>query len=1038
MGAPGNAVDLGGPRERALLARLLVSANHIVAAHQIADDLWSGDPPPRSLATLRVYVSRLRRALGSSASALVTRQPGYGLYIADDDLDARRFGRLAAAGTARLGAGAAEDAAGTLHEALALWRGHALADVADLAFAQAHAARLEEDRLAAIESLKTAELACGRHAAIVGELEQLTDTYPTREQFWSLRMLALYRCGRQADALAAYRTVRTVLADELGVDPSQALRQMHERVLRQDPALDPIPSPTAIDQAAPAPSAPAKEAVGALPSEANSFIGREQELATMSELLVLSRLLTLTGPGGSGKSRLAIRFARNNMSRYPGGVWLVNLAPIIGPEFVVPAIASALSVTEVAGTPLIDGVIAKLASSEALVIADNCEHVIDAVAEVVAMLLSSCPGVRILATSQIRLKVDGEASWPVPPLTMPAVGADDVGEIARSESARLLCDRAALTRPGFRLTGGNASDVANICRRLDGVPLAIELAAARLNALSIATLASKLDDRFLLLTGGSRAALPRHRALVAAIDWSHDLLTEAEQVCLRRLSVFAGGWTLDAAEVVCCDEQLAASLLFDIVGSLVDKSLLIAQERADAMRYGMLESIHVYTGRRLDEAGERETLVRRHFAWLRDLAGHADSGGHSQAAWLDLVNADLDNFMIGLERAVDQDADGHDAVGALALATRLAAFWMVRGPVGVARRWLDAALAAAGPDADPRVRAEALDAAGQLAGLQGDQDAQLRYQHQSLAIWRELGEDAKIASCLGDLGSVAHVRGDHVATEAMYTEALKLAKNSADDGLIARSLSGLGRLTAERGDLAKATEYYEESLARFHAAGDLRRATTILGNLGVVATSIGDADLAHSRLTEHLANARLLGDRKLIGGALTNLGVLMFNAGELANSWAKQQEAFELGELIGDPRLTRVALTNLGIVACARGDYEAARDLHLRGLAMAAQGREPRGIAECLEELAVTESRSGNHERAARLLGAAGQIRDDVGSPIPKVDAHRIEAAAAAIEQTMGHELFETATSAGRAMSSDQVMTYARSADAQTPAAPAP
>lgn len=352
-----------------------------------------------------------------------------------------------------------------LREALALWRGHALADVADLAFAQAHAARLEEDRLAAIESLKTAELACGQHAAVVGELEQLTEMYPTREQLWILRMLALYRCGRQADALAAYRAVRTVLTDELSVDPSQDLRRFH-------------------------------------------------------------------------------------------------------------------------------------------------------------------------------------------------------------------------------LTAGNAPQVANICRRLDGVPLAIELAAARLNALSIVTLASRLDDRFLLLTTGSRAALPRHRALVAAIDWSHDLLTEAEQVCLRRLTVFAGGCTLDAAEVVCCDDQLPAGLLLDIIGSLVDKSLLIAQERAGVMRYGMLESINVYASRRLDEAGERAAVVARHRAWLADLAGRADSDGPSQAAWLDLVQADLDNFMAGLERAVDPDADGHDAAAALALAGRLATFWMVRGPAGPGRRWL--------------------------------------------------------------------------------------------------------------------------------------------------------------------------------------------------------------------------------------------------------------------------------------------------------------------------------------------------------------
>jgi DNA-binding SARP family transcriptional activator len=302
--APGFAADLGGYKERALLARLIVSANHVVAAHQIADDIWSGDPPPRSLATLRVYVSRLRRSLGASAGSLVTRPPGYGLYVADTDIDARRFETLAAEGAAQLAAGATVTAVQTFRTALGLWRGRALADVADLAFAQAQAVRLEEDRLAIIENMKAAELACGRHAAVVGELEQLTDTYPTRERLWVLRMLALYRCGRQADALAAYRSVRAALADELGIDPSQALRRMHERVLRQDRGLDWVPdAPDVIERdAAAQPVVPVagvrepRSAVGSgqtagrLPTEANSFIGRQHELATMSELLSLSRL----------------------------------------------------------------------------------------------------------------------------------------------------------------------------------------------------------------------------------------------------------------------------------------------------------------------------------------------------------------------------------------------------------------------------------------------------------------------------------------------------------------------------------------------------------------------------------------------------------------------------------------------------------------------------------------------------------------------------------------------------------------------------
>jgi predicted ATPase/DNA-binding SARP family transcriptional activator/tetratricopeptide (TPR) repeat protein len=1040
LGEPGSAADLGGPKERAVLARLIVSANHVVPAEQIADDIWSGRPPAHSLATLRVYVSRLRRALGHSAGVLVTRQPGYGLYAEADAVDARRFGRLAADGAAKLAAGDAPGAAEVMRAALALWRGPALADVADLPFAQPHVVRLEEDRLAVIENLMTAELACGRHAAVAGELEQLTDTYPLREQLWGLRMLALYRSGRQADALAAYHQVHAVLAGELGIDPGHALRRRHEQVLRQDPALDWRPGPAPAGQApdgqvpdgqvpdgqAPDGQAPAPGgAVGMLPTEVSSFVGRRQELATIAELLALSRLLTLTGPGGSGKSRLAIRYASESKDEYPGGVWLIDLAPVIGSEFVVPAFAAALSVTEARGRPLLDSVIGKLGGQRALLIPDNCEHVVGAASEVISRLLAACPQVRVLATSQIRLMVDGEASWPVPPLRVPDVGAGDLASVAASEAVQLLCERAGLSRPGFKLTAENAAGVASVCRRLDGVPLAIELAAARLSALSVRTLEARLDDRFAVLTGGSRSALPRHRALAAALEWSHDLLTSAEKVCLRRLSVFAGGCSLEAAEAVCGGGQVPAGEageVFDAVASLIDKSLLTAQERAGVMRYRMLESIHVYAGRRLDEAGERAPVERRHLDWLLDLTGQADPDGPEQAAWLEVVQADLDNVMTGLARAIEAGEVGR----ALVLAGRVATFWMVRGPFGLGRHWLDAVLAAAGADADPRRRAEALDAAGQLASLQGDHGAQVAYQEESLAIWRALADAAKIAGCLGDLGNAAHVRGEYFRAEALYAEALDLALRVNDDSVTGRALSGLGRLALDRDDLDKATEYYEESMARFEAAGDLRRATAILGNLGVVASYQDNTGLARERLTRHLANARLLGDRKLTGGALTNLGMVMFNSGEAEAAWLLHQEACELGELIGDPRLTAVALINLGVVSCAsRQDYDAAVAYHRRALVVAARVGESRVVVESLEELAVDESSRGRHGRAARLFGAVRRRRADLGTPTARSDASRIGSAEAAARLALGAVDYEAAYAAGLEMSLDQALEFA-------------
>ena len=1054
----GLIVELGGPRERALLARLIMAANHVVGADSLADDLWAGSPPPGYAGTLRVYVSRLRRVLASGAAALVTQPPGYRLNVDDSELDAHRFRSLAAAGAAELQEGRPETAARLLDQALALWRGPALADVADQAFAQAYAARLEEDRLAVIVSKLTAELACGRHAAVIGQLDQLVDGHPMREEFWSLRILALYRCGRQADALAAYDRLRAVLADELGIDPGPALRELHQRVLRQAPDLDwrpesatrgrpaaraaePRSAAKPPGQAAaepplpPLPPAPATSGAApgtALPHETTSFIGREYELATIGELLALSRLVTLTGPGGSGKSRLALRYAADAQASYAGGVWLVELAAITGPELVGSALAAALSVREQPGAPLLDSVVARLADSQALLIMDNCEHVRSAVAQTVTGLLRASPAVRVLATSQSRLGIDGEASWPVPPLALPEPAAE-AGEIGRAEAVRLLCDRAALTRPGFRLTDDNAQLVADICRRLDGIPLAIELAAARFNMLTPRQLAARLDDRFRLLTGGTRSALPRHRALLAAIEWSHDLLTPAEQICLRRLAVFSGGCTLEAAEAVCPDDLVAVGAVFEIVCSLVDKSLLTTEERSGSMRYGLLESVRHYVLRQLDAAGERSELERRHLVWLLDYAGQADFDGPDQGAWLELIDADLDNFRTALERALDASSPGHEPLGALELAGLLAPFWEVRGPVELGRRWLAAALAAAGPDAEPRLRAVALHGAARMALVQGDQEAQLACQQESLAIWRSLGDLAAVARCLGEIGAAEHVRGDYAAARACYTEVLELGSRGANDAVTARSLSGLGRLALFQNDLVQATAYYEESMARFAAIGDLRRATTILGNLGVVAFQQGQLDLALSRLREHLANARRLGDRKLIGGALVNLGDTLYSVGELSESASVLRQALEIAGQIGDRRLAACTQTNLGLVAEAQRDYQAAWHFQQRSLAAAVAVGERQAVYETLENIATLEATVGRPERAARLFGAVAALRDAVGSPTHAAYVTRLKDAKAAAELALGHQQFSLHSQTGMAMSEAEAIEYAAGPEPDQP-----
>jgi non-specific serine/threonine protein kinase len=447
----------------------------------------------------------------------------------------------------------------------------------------------------------------------------------------------------------------------------------------------------------------------------------------------LSRLLTLTGPSGCGKSRLALRAGAQMGARYADGAWLVQLASVPNQDVALPAIAAALLLREEPDQPLLAAMTAQLRDREALLILDNCEHLLEPVAEVAAGLLRGCTAVRILVTSQVRLRVDGEASWPVPPLTVPAPGERDPAAVRRSESARLFCDRAALTRPDFALTAANAAAVAEICRRLDGIPLALELAAAQVAALTAGQLSARLDDRFRVLTSGSRTGLPRHRTLRAALEWSHDLLSPAEQACFRRMAVFAGGCTIEAVEAVCPGDGLPAGEVFGTVTSLLERTLLTTREQLGSMRYGMLESVRQYASLRLDEAGERTAVSRRQVAWVLDLAREADLDGPDQSVWLDLLAADHDNFVAGLEWSLSAGAAGADtaAESALALAAALAPFWKIRGYIGLGQRWLDAALAAAGPRADPRLRAAALDGGGMLAAVLADYDAQRAYQHQS-------------------------------------------------------------------------------------------------------------------------------------------------------------------------------------------------------------------------------------------------------------------------------------------------------------------
>ncbi|MBV1848784.1 BTAD domain-containing putative transcriptional regulator [Catellatospora tritici] len=1002
-GADGAPVALAGARLRTLLIRLALDPGRVVTHAALVDAVWPDDPPANTANALQALVSRLRRAV--PGLEIEPHPAGYRLILATDDLDVTVFEKLRAAGD--------------LDAALALWRGPALAEVAGADFARGTAARLTEQ----LTSAREERLAAAGDHADLAEIEELVAAHPLRERPVLLLMRVLRARGRAPQALAAYERLRAELDATLGTDPSPELAALHVEILRD--------------------TGPAAPTASGLPAGLTSFVGRERELVRVTELAAGHRLVTLTGPGGTGKTRLSVEVARDLAGRLPGGVALVELAAVTEPDQVPYAVAAALGLRDqsalsqgvrpAARRDATERLADALANRQALIVLDNCEHLLEAAAHLAAVLLAACPRLRIIATSREPLGVLGEALWPVLPLAVPPPGAGP-DEAAGYPAMRLLVERAMAGRPDFVLDDGNTAAMTVLCRALDGVPLAIELAAARLRTLPPEQLAARLGDRFRLLSGGNRTALPRHQTLRAVVDWSWDLLTPAEQAVWRRLSVFAGGATLAAAEAACAE---LGSDTVDVLAALVDKSIL----RLSGDRYQLLETIREYGLDRLDESGEHGAAVRAHSAYFLELAETAEPllRRAEQVTWLRRLRADHDNLLVALRRALH----ARDAELSVRLAAALGWYWWLSGHRAEGGHLGAEAMALDGP-APGRARAVACAAAAlNLIEGTGDVEQVRALFEQAVALAERAPGEHPLLALIGPaqrLMTVVYTDGNwfsdgapthfarlfdhpepwvaatarafhahaalnlgqsHVEATVDFIAALDVYRRIGDRWGMALVLEALSTLETQRGAYGRAADAAGEAIALLTELGTTDDLVTLQLRLAQARWLDGRLDEAVVALNE----AQVTADRH---GSPVNLAALAYAwsnlhrvNGEIDQAWERVEQAEGLvRELAVAPQFRAVMASAKGQLAGARGDLAAAREHHTRALEHALSAVDSPVVGHTLVGCADLALREGDPALAATLLGAARAVNGAVDHSLVDLPAIEQAARSALDEQT--------------------------------------
>ncbi|HEX5414878.1 MAG TPA: tetratricopeptide repeat protein [Chloroflexota bacterium] len=736
-----------------------------------------------------------------------------------------------------------------------------------------------------------------------------------------------------------------------------------------------------------------------LPLPLNRLIGREREVTAVKGLLVTTRLLTLTGAGGSGKTRLALQVATDLLDEFAHGVWWVELAALSDPLLVPEVVASVIGIPERAGYPVTETLADAIRPKHLLLVLDNCEHLLAACVQLIEALLRTCPQLRVLITSREALAITGETTWLVLPLQVPDTFQPlSIEGLLAYEAVQLFVERARSVVPSFTLTTENASAVVRLCRRLDGMPLAIELAAARIRALSVEQIVARLDDAYRILTGGSRSALPRQQTLRAAMDWSYDLLSAPEQACFRRLAAFSGSFSLEAAEVIGVGESGAPYDVLDVLSSLIEKSLVLVEQRRGEARYRLLEPIRQYGQDKLRKLAEAETVRRTHRDWYAHLAARAEVEllEAQQESWVERLESEHDNLRSALGWSLaHQEAETAAQIGAA-----IWRFWLLRGHLSEGRNFLQRALA--GFSDKNAARAKALNVAAILASLQDDYQAARTLAEESLALSRALAERRQTGYALYILGRLARIAGNYAVAATFFEESLSLFRELGQRHDIALVLSGLALTVLCLGDGERATALCEESLAASRELGDPRGVASWLANLGMIMLARGDDKRAKELGEESLVIRRSLGYK---GGCAHSLAIL-------------------------------------GRIALQQGAYERATVCYKESLTLRQETGEKEGIATALEGLAAVAGMQGQSVSAARLSGSAEALRTLLGAPLTPIDRPSYQQTIAALRAQLGESTFRKAWTEGHAMTLEEAIAEAVQvkARAQSPATlpPAP